>query len=474
MEMVAEMLEKVLGGEADFSSLEKITHEECLRAGREALKAALEALDDALLEERPKGLRVVGKRRRSILTLLGEVSFERRYYRDEEGNYRFLLDELLRVEKGRHLSPRMQEMVATLSTYIPYRAAEELLSSLSSDAPSHTTFMKETRRLGEGYAQEQEEGAEALFLHGSLPETEGRRAEILYLELDGTMVNLQGEERRRGELKLAIAHEGWDRRSDGEYALRGKRVHMGMNPSSAFVRTQIYDLSTRWDLSSVSRFVVGGDGAPLAREAASLAPRSLFQLDRFHLRRAILRATAPDGVLSRRVYELSVAGRLEEALLLLKEERRRSEPRRGREIGRLISYLLQNREGLLDFRERLPEVGAEARGLGAVEGNVDKCVANRFKKRGRRFTLSGAHSLAKVVELRINGNLAGYLAERARRVRPEGKRREVVEASAPLRQRISEDPESWLRVHMPVLYGPHSDEPWVKVLRGMGRLAKAV
>jgi hypothetical protein len=50
MEMVAKTVEKMLGGEVDFAALERTTLEECLKAGREALKVALEALDDALLK----------------------------------------------------------------------------------------------------------------------------------------------------------------------------------------------------------------------------------------------------------------------------------------------------------------------------------------------------------------------------------------------------------------------------------------
>lgn len=42
-----------------------------------------------------------------------------------------------------------------------------------------------------------------------------------------------------------------------------------------------------------------------------------------------------------------------------------------------------------------------------------------------------------------------------------------------VRQKIVEDPESWLQVHMPALYGPHPNEPWVKVLKGISQVSKA-
>ncbi len=474
MEMVAEMMEKVLAGEVDFPSLERTTWQESLKVGREALKRFLEALDDALFKNRPPGLKVLGKKPRRILTLMGEIVFKRRYYCDREGKHHFLLDELLEIEARSHLSPRLKEAAATLSAYLPYRAACEAMSFFSPDVPTHTTFMNRTRELGESYSREQREGAEALFSSGELPATEGREADILFCELDGTPVNLQREEKRKGELKLAITYEGWGERGGGEYALQSKRIHMGIASSRDFARTHIYDIATRWDLGGVACFVVSGDGAPLAREAADLAPRSLFQLDRFHLKRAIVRALAPDGELASRVYELATSGGEEEALEALRRRLEDSPPQKQLELGRLISYLQANRDGLVDYRERLQGMGDDARGMGAIEGNIDKSVANRFKKRGMRFTARGADSLAKVIELKHNGMLASRIKEGGDEKKTGAGKCAIVSATSFVRQKLVEDPESWLKVHMPALYGPRADEPWVKVLRGISKLSRAV
>lgn len=473
MEMIAEMIGKVLAGEVDFPFLERSAWQESLRAGREALERLLEALDEALLKSRPQGLEVLGRKPRRILTLMGEITFSRRYYRDREGGHRFLLDELLEIEARSHLSPQIKEAAAMLSTYLPYRAACEAASFFLPDAPTHTTFMNQAHELGESYSQEQREGAEALFSSGELPATQGREADILFCELDGTPFNLQGEDKGKGELKLAVTHEGWEERGDGEWVLKEKRIHVGIAPSHDFARTHIYDLATRWDLGGVARFVIGGDGAPLARAAADLAPRSLFSLDRFHLKRAIMRALAPQEELSARVYELATCGGAEEALGLLEQEMEGSEPKRQLEIGRLISYLRANEDGLVDWRERLPDLGDDARGLGAIEGNIDKNVANRFKKRGMRFTKRGAHSLAKVIELKHNGMLKSRIKERGDEKEAEEKRRAVLSAASFIHQRLEADPEHWLNVHMPALYGPHPNEPWVKVLKGISQISKA-
>jgi hypothetical protein len=49
---------------------------------------------------------------------------------------------------------------------------------------------------------------------------------------------------------------------------------------------------------------------------------------------------------------------------------------------------MENSFGLRDYR--LEVDGDGLIGLGAMEGNVDKLVANRMKKRGMNWTIKGA------------------------------------------------------------------------------------
>ena len=69
----------------------------------------------------------------------------------------------------------------------------------------------------------------------------------------------------------------------------------------------------------------------------------------------------------------------------------------------LISYLIHNWEGI-NTVDRLKEAGLPVDTMGAIEGNIDKILANRFKKRGMSWSLSGALNLAKVGEKIINPN----------------------------------------------------------------------
>jgi hypothetical protein len=472
MEMVAETMEKLLSGKMDFGAAERYVWAESLNIGREAFERMLGAIDDALFENRPEGFRVLGRRERKLLTMVGEVTIERRYYADPDGRTRFLLDELMHLDTRDRMSPQVAQAAGRYCTRMTYRAAAEELSFFLPDGMSHTTLMNFVRKLGGEYSEEQREGAEALFSCGELPDSEGRKTSTLYAELDGKMINMQGEEKRKGEVKLAITHEGWDERSDGEFMLRNKRVHIGVASSEEFARTHIYDIARRWDIGTAS-FVVGGDGAPMARKAACLAPRSLFQLDRFHIKRAIMRAFSGDAVLVPKVYELATTGKLEEALQVINGKMDKAGPDKKKELQRLSGYLIANKEGLIDYRDRMEDTNEDARGLGSIEGNIDKEVADRLSKRGMRWSTDGADAIGKVLELRANEILTDRISSRGGG-KTRASTREALSAADLARAGLNEDPEAWLETHMPALYGPDGSKPWARVLRSVSGLSEAV
>jgi len=66
-----------------------------------------------------------------------------------------------------------------------------------------------------------------------------------------------------------------------------------------------------------------------------------------------------------------------------------------------MHYIYYNQKGI-NAVDRLREQGLPVEDLGAIEGNIDKTLANRFKKRGMRWTIPGALSLAKVGEKIVN------------------------------------------------------------------------
>ncbi|MDR7435697.1 MAG: UPF0236 family protein [Armatimonadota bacterium] len=103
-----------------------------------------------------------------------------------------------------------------------------------------------------------------------------------------------------------------------------------------------------------------------------------------------------------------------ERILAQAAQRSRS-PKQRAQIHKLRGYLQANWAGIQDYREALGSVPLDARGLGAIESNIDKVFANRFKKRGMSWGRRGAGHLSQLVVLRINGTLTAWLGERSKR-----------------------------------------------------------
>ena len=62
----------------------------------------------------------------------------------------------------------------------------------------------------------------------------------------------------------------------------------------------------------------------------------------------------------------------------------------------------------VDWRNQVGQVPEGARGLGTMESNGDKLVANRVKKRGMSWTVAGAQRLAVATQLSANAELSDW------------------------------------------------------------------
>ena len=183
----------------------------------------------------------------------------------------------------------------------------------------------------------------------------------------------------------------------------------------------------------------------------------MFQLDGFHLSRACGRGYGRK--LGSVIYQSIRAGEVEfaRALMSAATEPETDTARRDR------LYVESNVSNGVDWRNRVPNAPPDARGLGTMESNGDKLIANRMKKRGMSWTIRGAHRMAKVVQLKRNGELSRF----CRRYRPRRQRGADLSShrhsEATSKTRLSD----WTQVSVPALSGPHSSRPWTHSLRNL-------
>lgn len=147
-----------------------------------------------LMRGRDDGMKVAAFKAHWLTTIFGDIRIKRRLYRDKNGNYRFLLDEKMGLDKGSHVSPKMKELAILASTRYTFREVEQTIKAIFPWGISHTTVHNLSGKVADSYIAEEEKEVNALFEDGIIPETEGKVLPYLVIEADGVSVALQREE----------------------------------------------------------------------------------------------------------------------------------------------------------------------------------------------------------------------------------------------------------------------------------------
>ena len=435
---------------------------------RGVAEVVFQELDQELMRKREEGLRVKGFKERCLTTVFGDVRIKRRVYVDQSGRQRYLLDEALGLRKRAQVSPLLEGRAVFLSSHMPFGKCEQILSSLVPVGISHTTIHRLVGKVVDISLDEEAREIADVFEEGVIPEGEGRVVPYLLVEGDGTNIALQREEERRTEVKVGIAYEGWQLVGKDRYALKEKTTYAGIMSGQEFWEGFSVALAQKYDLDKIGQVIVGGDGAEWVKDGAEVLG-GLYQLDRFHLLRALRGGLRGEEV--RAVYEACITGDVAEADALLQQAQGKAKGEAVQKIARLRGYLLNNASGLRDYRL---EVGRpHLRGLGAIESNIDKLLAHRMKKHGMSWTKRGGDRMVRLICLRKKGRLQGWTNCRpqaeppedspvSQKVRPEGRRPDGEKLSV------------WLEAKLPALHGPHCNHPWVQALSAIAHATGAI
>ncbi|MGC8817766.1 MAG: UPF0236 family transposase-like protein, partial [Candidatus Hadarchaeum sp.] len=215
-----------------FNSLEEFV----LSFARQVLVLLLEMLDNALVARKPEGYRIAGFRRRTIATGIGDIVFKRRLYvkataKKGRGQGLFLLDEALRLRKGKRLSGRLLKLAVSLATRLPFRQVAEVMQEAGLGNISHMTVHTEVRRAGLKEQASREALREKVFANGEEPKGAKKKVRILFIEVDGLVVPLQRSKQDRMEIKAGVIYEGWIEKGRRRQ-LKDPRFIMGIFPDA--------------------------------------------------------------------------------------------------------------------------------------------------------------------------------------------------------------------------------------------------
>jgi hypothetical protein len=392
---------KIIRSGCNYESLE----EQYQQLGQQVLTRlfawTLEKTDERIMKTRDqRRYESLGTRKRTGVTVFGEFTVRRRFYRDRDtGACHFLLDEALGWSSER-LSPKMRETALDLGTDMPFRRAARIMSRFVPGISAMSVW-EVTKQAGAAARSEGEALRQAVFEDGEVPEGK-HEASVLMLEADGVIVKQQKSRSKKAEVRLLTAYDGKETLSTGRRALQHRYSVAATRDADSFWDEGSARLATQWKLDKIEKVELGGDGASWVKQGSELFPNTVYHLDRFHLRENLTEALA----CSTTGYQAAVRA-IEQhdqhtLIDILDRTAKQNQKAKRDRIKKLKHYLLDNWDGITS---QIPKDG-----LGVIEGQVRHVIARRMKRIGARWSPGGTDRMARLLAAKANDELSRYLA----------------------------------------------------------------
>ena len=263
------------GSITDLDQMAGAIFEDCKTFALSALREVTDSLNVSIRSDksarRKDGLVLKERNReRTVLLKLGSFTYVRDYYQDKQsGRYRYVLDEILRVEKYERVSDSVSADLVTKAASFSYAKSSDLVTG---GAVSRQTVKRKID--------------EVALLEVKAPEEKKEVAE-LHVYADEDHVHLQKEGKQKGKknlnLPLVTVTEGRVEESKGRNR-NVNPVHFvdeGMDTDRLWMSTDGY-IQKAYDLEKLKRIIVHGDGAPWIRKGLKDYPTVVYVLDEYH------------------------------------------------------------------------------------------------------------------------------------------------------------------------------------------------
>jgi hypothetical protein len=367
-----------------------------------------------------KEYRYVEKRKTTIKTLMGEVTFSRVYYKKRTGGYVFLLDEALGIDCGCGLvSENLAEQIIVECTDKSFRKAASDINSFTGQTISAMGAWGVFQKYGEATAQ-QVTRLKELDDNGSTGHLGDTTSRVLFDEYDDVWISRQREKRqKRGDdtkekpgkskpnklgkkpMHVGIAYTGWEQAKDGSHSTVDKIAYASFGAVPEFTATFESLLRQRFDMDGVEQRVTNGDGESWIRTTAEYND-SVLQLDPYHRNEAILRAVVDKGdrkLLYKAIREKDVEKALSLVCEFALDAQDESEMKK---LVKLHGYLNSNKDSMLTWQERgielpTPPEGIAYRSMGVQESSNCSLITQRMKHRRGSWSENGGNRMAKAL-----------------------------------------------------------------------------
>ncbi|WP_353947926.1 ISLre2 family transposase [Sporolactobacillus sp. Y61] len=384
---------------ASLKDIEQILFRALQQTFSRILYQLLVNLDQHLAESRDKRrFKLHDKRKISLETTLGNVSFVRNYYWDRKAReHVFLLDRFLSFAGPKHFSPAFEQwtLEEAVESASYRKAAAQIEKFLGYRAISHETIRQQV--------------LETKILP---PETQLPAPKVLFLETDGLFTSRQRPKgatkpRAAKEAKMVCVHSGWKSHShSGESRLIQPRIYYHKGNKDFWEGVQDF-LEQNYDLDyGQTDFVISGDGAAwIAAGEKTLGPRhTLYHYDTFHITRDFRKVMKRHHRYPMMAQALK-QGQPDQLLLELNSAvGTMATEKQETQLAELIHRITRQKTAFMNFKTWLQKHGHDTKNmasLGATE-SVMSLMARRMKYH-RSWSDEGYDHLQELVIAKING-----------------------------------------------------------------------
>ena len=402
-----------------FKELEKKVFKYVCELGCEITRILLETYDQELAATRnSKQYRDKGKRSTCIKTVYGSVEYQRRVYKTslEDGKtaYVYLLDKAMQMDKIGLISTNLAEKLAMTVTESPYRVTADIVSSTCGQSISAGGVWNVMQRLGERISKEEEHAVKQM----NADQSEGQKEiPVLFEEMDGVWLNMQDEHHKKikkQEMKVFTMYEGWDaeKEKQNRSTLVEKTMLAGMEKSIEFHEKREACIRKKYNADEIRQRILNGDGGGWIKEPYD--PDVIFQLDRYHVYKEILRKISDKKAQTeiRRLFDEEKVPEMLEYIEVYATsvESPDEKDTKSKKALELYKYLSNNRDGLLPYDKQGKEIPKSQTGIvyktmGVQENQNCTVITLRMKNRRMRWSVKGANNLAKALYRKENKEL---------------------------------------------------------------------
>lgn len=342
---------------------------------RELIKAYFELADEAILKDKTsrkeRGL-VVERRedRRSVYTIFGDISFSRTYYYDKKRNaYIHPLDKALGLDKYERLTEAVAIKLVETAGQVSYAKSS---MNVTNGELSRQTVKNKIHSLN----------LEALKT--KVPEK--RSVKVLHIDADEDHVSLTNG--RSTNLPLICIYEGIFKEGSKNRCINPIYMSGYGKDTDEFwleVADKIYEL---YDPEDIKGIYIHGDGANWIKEGINWLPESKLVLDKFHLNKAILEATARQPEKRRDIYRAINTSGLNSFKKITTEMAKCASSERERKMIADFRRYITNNWGSITIRNE------EDCGSSSPEGHVSHVLSSRLSSRPIAWSRKGLKAMS--------------------------------------------------------------------------------